>query len=146
VCILRAGHPGIGDAMTLECYKNAHHVALVGEGHAQKKFEEMIRKSGITRRIAFRSQHFMNIPFIVRDTDLVATVPKVIAVTFAHLPGLRAVWPPFEIPRIPIKQYWHQKRGREPAQVWLRKTVSELFQNRDPTADFPIPLDPIRPA
>lgn len=138
VCLMRDGHPKIRGEMTLKQYSAAQHIALVGEGHSQKKFETMIRKSGIFRQVAFRSQHFMNIPFIVRDSDLIATVPKVIAVAFAQLPGLRALWPPFAIPPIPIKQYWHHKVGNDPAQIWLRKTMSALFLNNDPTKDFKI--------
>jgi DNA-binding transcriptional LysR family regulator len=138
VCLVRDVHPNFHGGITLKQYRDAQHIALVGEGHSQKKFETMIRKSGIDRQIAFRSQHFMNIPFIVRDSDLVATVPKVIAVAFVHLSGLQALWPPFPVPAIPIKQYWHQRMNNDAAQIWLRKTVSELFLNRDPTTDFKI--------
>jgi DNA-binding transcriptional LysR family regulator len=138
VCLVRQRHPNIGKVMTLRQYSEAQHIALVGEGHSQKKFETMIKKSGINRNIAFRSQHFMNIPFIVRDSDLVATVPKVIAVAFSHLPGLRSLWPPFSIPAIPIKQYWHQNVANDPAQIWLRRTTSKLFLNNDPTRDIRI--------
>ncbi|MBR0824033.1 LysR family transcriptional regulator [Bradyrhizobium manausense] len=138
VCLVRDDHPTIGKKLTLRQYAEARHIGLVGEGHSQKKFETMIKKAGIGRNIAFRSQHFMNIPFIVRDSDLVATVPKVIAVAFENLPGLRALWPPFAIPRIPIKQYWHQKVANDPAQIWLRKTTGKLFLNNDPTRHFQI--------
>jgi DNA-binding transcriptional LysR family regulator len=138
VCLLREHHPILSEKLTVETYRDAQHIALVGDGHGQKKFETMIAKSGIERHIAFRSQHFMNIPFIVRDSDLVATVPKVIAVAFAHLPGIRAALPPFDIPPIPIKQYWHQKMNNDPSQTWLRRTMSDIFQGKDPTSTFRI--------
>ena len=139
VCLLGAEHPEVHDGMTLAHYAAANHIALTGEGHNQRKFEEVIERAVPERRVSFRSRNFMNIPFIVRDTDLIATVPKVIAVAFAHLPGLRAVKPPLEIPRIPIKQYWHQRVAQDEAQIWLRRRVSELFLNSDPTREFRIP-------
>ncbi|MGV7216012.1 hypothetical protein [Bradyrhizobium sp. UFLA05-112] len=102
VCLVRENHPDFGRKMTLRQYSQARHIGLVGEGHSQRKFETMIKKSGIERNIAFRSQHhFMNIPFIVRDSDLVATVPKVIAVAFENLSGLRALWPHFRFRTFP---------------------------------------------
>ena len=134
VCIARSDRPVIGELPTLEAYTRAEHVGLVGEGHSQKKFEAIIKRAGIERRIVFRSQHFMNIPFIIRETNLVATLPKVIAVAFAHLPGLRVCKPPFELPAVPIRLYWHQKLHNDPAQIWLRRNICDLFQNKDPTA------------
>ncbi|MEJ2453498.1 MAG: LysR family transcriptional regulator [Candidatus Thiodiazotropha sp.] len=136
VCLASDTHPLLKDGITLEQYACAEHITLVGEGHSQQKFENMIEESGIKRRIVLRSQNFMNIPFIVRDSELLATVPKVIAAAFAHMRGLVAFWPPFELPAVPIRQYWHQRMHKDPAQVWLRQTVSELFLNKDPTAEF----------
>lgn len=134
VCMLRTGNPALEDgSLSLANYSNAEHVALVGEGHGQRKFEDWITKAGIQRPIAVRSRHFMHIPFIVRDTDLVATIPKVIAVAFADIAGLRAVSPPFNIPPIPLKQYWCERQHRDPGHVWLRQIVAELFLNKDPT-------------
>lgn len=136
VCLVSDAHPMLKDGITLEQYARANHIALVGEGHSQQKFEKMIEASGIRRRIVLRSQNFMNIPFIVRDSELLATVPKVIAAAFAHMSGLAAFWPPFKLPAVPIRQYWHQRMHNDPAQVWLRQTVSRLFLNNDPTTGF----------
>lgn len=136
VCLASDAHPLLKNGITLEQYAGAKHISLVGEGHSQRKFEAMIEASGIKRRIVLRSQNFMNIPFIVRDSDLLATVPKVIAAAFAHMQGLAAFWPPFELPAVPIRQYWHQRMHNDAAQVWLRQTVSNLFLSNDPTAEF----------
>jgi DNA-binding transcriptional LysR family regulator len=136
VCLASDTHPLVKNGINLEQYAGAKHISLVGEGHSQQKFEKMIEEAGIKRRIVLRSQNFMNIPFIVRDSELLATVPKVIAFAFAHMRGLAAFCPPFELPALPIRQYWHQRMHKDPAQVWLRQTVSKLFLNQDPTKDF----------
>lgn len=133
VCMVREGHPALREGLSIESYAESEHIALVGEGHGQRKFEEWIAKAGIHRHIGLRSRHFMHIPFIVRDTDLIATVPKVIAVSFMATAGLRAIEPPFNIPAIQLKQYWSERQHRDPAHVWLRRIVAELFVNKDPT-------------
>lgn len=133
VCLLRDEHPALQGGLSVERYAECEHIALVGEGHGQRKFEEWIAKAGIHRHIGLRSRHFMHIPFIVRDTDLIATVPKVIAVSFMATAGLRAIEPPFDIPAIQLKQYWSERQHRDPAHVWLRRIVAELFVNKDPT-------------
>lgn len=133
VCMVREGHPALREGLSIESYAESEHIALVGEGHGQRKFENWIAKAGIHRHIGLRSRHFMHIPFIVRDTDLIATVPKVIAVSFMATTGLRAIQPPFNIPAIQLKQYWSERQHRDPAHVWLRHIVAELFVNKDPT-------------
>ena len=140
VCMLREGHPALRDGLSPESYAASEHIALVGEGHGQRKFEDWISKAGIQRHIAFRSRHFMHIPFIVRDTDLIATVPKVIAVSFMATQNLRAMKPPFNIPSIPIKQYWSERQHRDGGHVWLRRIVGELFVNQDPTVGIALPV------
>ncbi|MQW87697.1 LysR family transcriptional regulator [Sinorhizobium saheli] len=138
VCLVRAEHPAIQTELTFDLYRNADHIALVGEGHAQKHFEMMIRKTGIERKIAFQTPYFMNVPFLIRETDLVATVPKAIPYMFREMGGLRVFEPPIELPLIPVKQYWHRSLQNDPAQIWLRRTVGELFLNRDPSLSLPL--------
>ncbi|WP_105373378.1 LysR family transcriptional regulator [Neorhizobium huautlense] len=138
VCLVRADHPAIHAELTLDLYRNADHIALVGEGHAQTHFEMMIRKTGIERNIAFQTPYFMNVPFLIRETNLVATVPKAIPYMFKEIGGLRVFKPPIELPLIPVKQYWHRSVQKDPAQIWLRRTVGELFLNRDPSLSLPL--------
>jgi DNA-binding transcriptional LysR family regulator len=137
-CLVREGHPGIPGPITLAQYRTAEHIALVGEGHDQKRFETMIGKAEIARRVTFRSPHFSTIPFIVRDTDLIATIPKVIPYLFAEIKGLRVMPVPFALPPIPIKQYWHQKANADPAHAWLRQNIADLFLNKDPTTSMAV--------
>lgn len=138
VCLVREGHPTIRDKLTLELYRDASHIALVGEGHSQKYFEAMIRKAGIERRIVFQSLYMTNVPFVVRDSDLVATVPRAIPFVFQELKGLRTIRPPVELPKIPIKQYWHRNMQNDAGHRWLRQTIGDMLIDADPTWNIPI--------
>jgi DNA-binding transcriptional LysR family regulator len=135
VCLARTGHPYTANGLTLDAYSRAEHVGLVGEGHSQRRLEERIADSGINRRVAFRSQNFTSIPYIVRDTDLIATVPKMLAVAFSETSGLQVFRPPFPIEDIPIKQYWTDRQRNDPGQVWLRRVIAEMFMRKDPSAE-----------
>lgn len=148
VCLYSSANMALDAGLTREAFIAADHVALVGVGHDQEKFESVVTRSAPGRRIAFRSQHFMNIPFIIRDSRLVATVPKVIAVAFADLKGLKAALCPIPMPPIPISQYWHNKAMNDAGLKWLRKTIAGLYLNNDPTSLAEPRFDPIsgRPA
>jgi len=134
ICLAREDHPATRSGFSIEDYEQAEHIALIGEGHSQRRFEDQISKGGIARRIKLRSRNYMSIPFIVRDTDLIATVPKIMAVACTGLPGLRAFMPPFPIDPIPITQYWTERQKNDPGQIWLRRTVASLFLDKDPTS------------
>jgi DNA-binding transcriptional LysR family regulator len=135
-CLAREGHPQTLSGFAAADYAAAEHVGIIGEGHAQRRFEEQINKAGIERRIRLRSRNFMSIPFIVRETDLIATVPKIMAVVCMGTPGLQVLKPPFEIDPIPITQYWSERQHNDPGQVWLRRTLAQLYLDNDPTANI----------
>ena len=133
VCLARTGHPLLGDGMSIEDYANADHISLVGEGHSQRRFEERIARSGIERRIKLRTRNMMSIPFLVRDSDLVATVPKMLAWVCDPVGGFEVFKHPFDIDPIPVSQYWTDRQQNDPAHTWLRRTIAELLLDQDPT-------------
>jgi DNA-binding transcriptional LysR family regulator len=133
VCLARAGHPLATSGLTVSDFASAEHIGMMGEGHAQRQFEEKIDKLVGTRRIKFRTSNFMSVPFIVRDTDLIATVPKIMAIACADMPGLRVFKPPFDLDPIPISQYWTEQQHNDPGQIWLRRTIFEMARDSDVT-------------
>lgn len=133
ICLAREGHPLTPSGLTSADYSRADHISLVGDGHAQRRFEERIARSGIERRIKLRTRNMMSIPFLVRDSDLIATVPKMLAYVCAEVGGFQVFRPPFKIDPIPISQYWTDRQHNDPAHIWLRRTIADLLQDQDPT-------------
>ncbi|MDO6966151.1 LysR family transcriptional regulator [Rhizobium alvei] len=138
VCLARKGHPLIRDGLSVEEFRCAEHVGLIGEGHAQRRMEDRINSAGIDRKVAFRSQNYASIPFIVRDSDLIATVPKMLAFCFAEFLEIEVFKPPIPIEPIHLKQYWTERQHKDPGQIWLRRIVAEIFLNNDPAANFKV--------
>lgn len=133
VCIIRGDHPLACAELTVETYAQAEHVGLLGLGHAQRRIEQSIADLGISRQVVYRSRNFVSIPFMVQATDLIATIPKMLAVVYAPILNIKICKPPFEIAPIQIRQYWTERQHRDPGQVWLRRVVSDLFLKQDPS-------------
>lgn len=89
VCLARAGHPLIAGGFNAQDYARADHIGVVGDGHAQRMFEERIARTGVARRVVLRTRNLLNVPFIVRQTDLIATVPKGLPYLCADVQGDR---------------------------------------------------------
>jgi DNA-binding transcriptional LysR family regulator len=129
-CVVRRDHPTIRRVMTLDDYLSAKHVVIAQKGRIQDVVEVGLAAKGLHRRIGLQIPHFVSIPFIVARSDLVATIPRPLAIQFAAICDLRVLDPPFPIPTIEIKQLWHRRFDGHPRLKWLRNVVAEMCQNR----------------
>jgi DNA-binding transcriptional LysR family regulator len=126
VCLVRADHPLAHGALSVRQFASMRHaiVASAGTGHEAA----ISRALGRHRlKVALHIPHFMAVPAIISQTDYVVTVPTRFARALEGFPGLRAIQPPVKIPAFEIKQHWHERYHRDPANRWIRALVAELF-------------------
>jgi DNA-binding transcriptional LysR family regulator len=128
VCIVRAGHPQVVDGkLSLEQFLTMSHAVVHAQGRSQEIFERELLKLGITRQMGLHTRHFMSLPMVIAESDLIATVPKVVGTTFSKLTDIQILELPFKVPSYDLKQYWHRRFHRDAANVWIRGVVWELF-------------------
>lgn len=132
-CIVRKDHPDVGDALSLEQFLGLGHILVSQKGRSQELVEIRMHQLGLSRRIQLQSPHFMSVPLLVAGSDLISTVPHAVAAIFATMAPLKLLPPPFETPLISLQQFWHRRVDRDPAIVWFRSLVAELFLGRDPS-------------
>lgn len=141
VCLLRADHPLSGDKLTMEQFLNLGHAVIRAEGRSQEIFEKYLERHKIERRIVLLTPHFMSIPMIIGQSDLIVTLPHAIGQFFSRIgANVRIVEPPLPLPPIGLFQHWHRSYHHEPRNRWLRKLMAELFN--DATDEWPYPFAP----
>jgi DNA-binding transcriptional LysR family regulator len=133
-CMVRAGHPRIGKAITLEQYLDAGHVLVSRRGFSDGLVERTLSGMGLARKVALRVPHFLAVPTIVARTDLIVTVPRRLGEIYAQHAEGRLLSLPFESPSLQLKQYWHARFDEEPAIRWLRGVCRTLFRELSSTA------------
>lgn len=143
ICIARKGHPRIRDALSLEQFTRESHVLVEPAGSRYSVvslqsstttfIERHLAGQGLSRRIALRVPHFMVVPEIVQQTDLLATVPGSVMAYIHPMPEVSLHGLPIDTPRFEIKQFWHQRNHHDVANQWLRRTIAELFLSDLPT-------------
>ncbi len=128
VCVLRADHPVRSRRLSLDDFLSLEHAVVRAAGRSQEIFERFLARKKITRRVVLLTPHFLSLPVILSRSDLIATVPHAIGV-YCESTGInvRAALPPFDIPRIPVRQHWHRRFQNDPRNRWLRSIVRELF-------------------
>lgn len=130
VCMLRADHPRIGTRLGLRRYLAESHVQVTLSGTGHRLVERVLAERGIERHVALRLPNFLGVPAIVASTDLLVTVPELLAETLGVSRNVRALKAPIEFPAYAVKQHWHERYHRDPRSRWLRQTMADLFATR----------------
>ena len=127
VCIVRKDHPRIGNQITKKQFLEESHAVVRQEGKSHEVFEQALLDQGLARRIALSVPHFLAIPLIIAESDLVVTVPYAVARSFARMTALKLLRPPIPVRQADVMQHWHARFHHDAANRWLRGIVSSLF-------------------
>jgi DNA-binding transcriptional LysR family regulator len=128
LCVVRAGHPRVGDSLTLEQFLAESHAVVHPAGRTHI-FERFMESQNVKRDVRAELAHFASLLTVITTSDFVATVPRDIAHVFAGLAKIRLIDPPLQPPAFHLKQHWHGRVHADPANSWLRKMVHDLFHD-----------------
>ena len=127
-CLVSAEHPRVTkNRLTLSAFLKEPHLVVSSPGRTAEVFERYLDERKLSRRVALSVPHMLCVPFIVANSDLVATVPESVGMVFRDFPGLRVVDPPLETPKIRVILYWSVRFGKDPGNAWLRSMITDLF-------------------
>lgn len=119
--VVRGGHPLAIAAVTAESFGQGTHIQVLRRGLHSTEIDEAARAAGLERRIATVVSGFSTALSLVRDTDLIATVPE------RHTEGLRKGLHGFDLPfglaPFTISMLWHPRMDGDAAHRWLRGLV-----------------------
>jgi len=128
-CLTREGHPLWKSRMTVAAYLAAEHIVVRREGRSQEMLERFIERRKMRRKVAMYTSNVLSVPFIVMDTDLVATLPYAVVTRFASITSkVAAALPPFDL-TYELKVHWHRRFDKEPRSIWLREQLAAVFKD-----------------
>ena len=127
VCMFRQGHPEARNPISLAQYKSLPHVGVTSPNTGHSEIDDWMTRKGIPRDIHLHVPHFVAVGHILQSSDLIATVPERFAQKCQHPFQLEISPLPFKLPDIAISLFWHAKYNREPANLWLRQQIVDLF-------------------
>jgi DNA-binding transcriptional LysR family regulator len=126
VCVMRRAHP-LASAKTLglDAYLAARHVRVSFTGGARDYVDDALAHIGRERRVALTVNQFHSAACIIRQSDLLAVLPRsfIPATGFADALTCRTL--PLELPGIDVTMTWHLRQDADPAQRWLRARIVE---------------------
>jgi DNA-binding transcriptional LysR family regulator len=142
VFMVRHGHPLTSEVPTRERLLDFRHVAvnLLGSNvgvmdgylpergvlrrvHMEVVALEAPQRLGKDARIAVCVPHFWCLPPILIRCDMIASVPRVLAIEFVKRFGLVAIPDPDEPNTVAIEAIWDRQQETDPAMTWLRAQI-----------------------
>lgn len=139
VCVVRADHPRVPDALDAELYAALDHALVSPRGTREGVVDEALAARGLRRRVAVVLPSFIAAVAIVADSDLVLTVPSCIAHHLRPRLQVRMLPLPLELPEYEVLQLWHERDHHDPGHRWLRGAVARALrvgvEHEDETID-----------
>ena len=128
-CLMRAKHPLWKSRLTVSAYLAADHIAIRREGRSQELVERFIERRRMRRKVAMYTSNVLSVPYIVMDTELIATLPYAVVTRFASLTTrVAAALPPFDL-TYDLKLHWHRRFDNDPRSIWLREQLAAVFKD-----------------
>lgn len=126
-CVISMGHPRIRKRMTEGLFRNEKHVVITAPGTGHEIVEKTLDRLRLKRKVALSLPTLPGVGNLIANTELVATVPERIAQMLVRIAPVKSLPAPFNFPSFAIKQHWHERYQRDPANRWLRSMVADLF-------------------
>lgn len=125
VCIASARHPTIRGKLSIRQYATEGHVAVFYKTEGPGVIDTILSQKGLTRRLAVQAPHFASVPFLVAESNLIATVPRRLALRLRDTLKFQVLPLPVAMPPLRLSMLWHERMDADPAHAWFRKVVSE---------------------
>lgn len=110
----------------LEEFVAREHI-LVSSGGFIGITDEGLAAQGLSRQVCASTSHFAALPFLLKGSQAVATIPGHAAQAIAEMTGLRVLPCPLALPRYPVELGWRTQAQLDPLLLKVREAVVASF-------------------
>ncbi|WP_440877118.1 LysR family transcriptional regulator [Thalassotalea sp. PLHSN55] len=125
-CILMSSQNALADHLDKTSYLRAQHIAVSNRTTGIVVEDLALLQQGINREVSIRCQGYQAAKEVVKNSDLLLTLPSLIAEQLRD-DGLVVVPLPFNLPKIATHLYWHQNTEQDDALIWFREALKQMF-------------------
>lgn len=126
-CLAAASHPRVQGSLGRRAFASEGHIVVTTSGTGHAIVDKALARHKLVRRAVLRVPSFLGVARIVAQTELLAIVPRLLAQAVASQERVQLLDPPVPLPAFKVKQHWHERFNADAGNVWLRRTMAELF-------------------
>ena len=125
VCVMRRDHAIGGKRFSFENFIEQQHLKISMSPTDVRFVDEVLGELGHRRKIALNVPHWLVVPHVLKQTDLLAVMPGRLAAVLMD-DGLRMYELPFKSAPFSWMMYWHRRYDQSNANSWLRAQVRQV--------------------
>jgi len=125
VCVMRASHPVARRRFTFETFLAQEYVKQSMSPTDMRFVDNVLAAMGHERRITLNVPHWLVVPHVLKQTDLLIVMPGRLAAALND-DGLLARDLPFESAPFDWMMYWHRRHDQSNANRWLRDELRQV--------------------
>lgn len=126
VCIANKNHPRIQTALNLTQYLYERHISIKSStGHIE--IDQRIKELGYSRKIMLEVPHFSVLENIVKNSDLLVTLPSRAAAVYQSNTDVNIFQLPFEVRPFNVSVNWYNHRDDVEARKWFCSILKNIF-------------------
>lgn len=127
VCVMREGHPAAQQSLAMTTFLEFPHLKVSMSPTDLRFVDDVLALQGITRRVAVNVPHWLLVPHVLRDSNLLSVMPRRLAFAMATEDlAIREL--PFASEPFEWSMYWHRRHDGSQELGWLRSVFTEAAQ------------------
>jgi DNA-binding transcriptional LysR family regulator len=132
VCVVRASHPCVDAALSLETYLELRHLEVMPAPNARPglRIDRALGPKASQRRVALRVPYFSMAARVLAESDLLLTMTRSFARELQHFAPLQVVAAPFKVPPLRFSLIWLRSRDADRDHAWFRSLVAAICLER----------------
>lgn len=108
------------EVATLADYCAGEHALVTFAGDLIGYVDETLEQQGVARDVRLSVSNFAVVPYVLRGTGYMVTVPQYLAAALANEPGLTMTQLPFESPEFDVSMAWSPTVDSDPGERIVR--------------------------
>jgi DNA-binding transcriptional LysR family regulator len=129
VCLAAQNHPRIAAGMSKAAFLAEGHIVVKASGTGHSIVDKLFEQQNMRRKVVLRLPSFLGVARIVAESELLVVVPRKLGETLIAQEAIIMIDPPTALPSYSVKQHWHERFHADPGNVWMRRTIAELFSS-----------------
>lgn len=126
VCVIRKGHPAVKrKALSFEAFIGLKHMKVSMSPTDRRFVDDVLSERGHARSVVLNAPHWLVVPHVLRASDLVAVMPRLLARSLMD-ETLQMLDVPFASAPFTWTLYWHRRHDQEQASLWLRGLIQRV--------------------
>ncbi len=129
ILVAKKGHPAFASPISLEIYAGLPQIVVVlFRDRSLHHIDQVIREAGFCRNVVANVPHVLSALYTIgaSQSHLVCGIPYRVAAPFLKGENLISVPFPVENNTFELKQVWHSRSDKSPANRWFREAVAKV--------------------